>query len=639
MIEKELVWEELGLDSILSYEKSLEEKLDHKLLKNQKGSVLKHSKMLKKPTYAVVMNRYNSTPHKPKLISKTKLDELADPVLGKLTHHVRLKLKGQELPHRYGNSNSPQKTVSNDDGDERTDNRLSQQNFLMNYIPNSASPTKVSHPFQHMSDLAKHSLTLSSSQKSLQKGTAYNSIDEAFLSPIIEENKDSPFSKKSDDLFLTGLEDSGTFHNNLSRQQQNSSNFIAANIQNNKNSFASMLRDRIQQATKINKLVQPMDLEENHQTSPIKGRSDITDAVGSKNHSAHNQNGSQRKAKLQQNINKMNKVKNQPINQRGIKFKPSGNQTDNSKKTGGTRGSVIITNKNLIKSSGYGSQVKRYSNQPKAMVPPRKKEISRGEKSEAKNRESLNLRKRREAAASKQSTFLTADEDETSQKSNSRMNRLVQSRNKGAVRISSSVNNRKKRDPSVDSRRSNISANEKSGINRKNGLSSSLKESKSMPLMKDKRTKAAEPVNVRNYSTKRSVASVPVLLREKVQQSRPYPVSSVFVDSDAQITKHDMLVNDVPSSHQIVSEEQPYIGKLEEENKDLSSIINKLQSFEKSKSSSSLLQAGGKKKPSDNDIQDKQMTTLLKKHAEKLNSYLTNAENHLSEYQQLKDTF
>lgn len=37
------------------------------------------------------MERYQNIPHKPKVITKSKLDELADPIMRKLTHHERMK--------------------------------------------------------------------------------------------------------------------------------------------------------------------------------------------------------------------------------------------------------------------------------------------------------------------------------------------------------------------------------------------------------------------------------------------------------------------------------------------------------------------------------------------------------------------
>lgn len=624
MIEKELVWEELGLDSLLSYEQSIERQLDQKLFKSKPESLKKHAKMLKKPGYAVVIERYKAAPTKPKTISKSKLSELADPVLGKLTHHERQKLEkynGHILPHRSHISNSsPEKSVAvshhYESGDDTADARANQ--FLGNYGSIANHPS----PFHQYNDIRKFP----------SKPMVPEQIqDDSFLSPIIEEN--TPRSNMShqiqnhhsnnnggNGLFLTEMEENG--------------NFIEANIKNNKNSFSSILRNRIQQAQKLNKLLQPIDLQEINHQSPVKGRFE-EQAMSQVNNLHYNQpaasyqqkssaypnsNGIQRKAELKKKII----VTAQSKNPKGIKF--GGQQLPQQQP------------QKKIRSSGYSTEVKRYSNQPKPL--PKKPNNNK---------------------SSQQGIFLTADnqstEDEQSMKERARnrlKNRLSYNPTKqppkrapSKERISSTqvsgkerLNN-KKNDQNMKNNRSSRSSllnskknqeGEENMKGRAKSLTSFNKNKNQDNLANNRNSSNTRQSNKqplpeasvrRNYSIRRSSSSVPDLLRQKVQQNRVEVKSSlepaVIMQSEASINQIGELQHQ-PSSDNI----------------DLSTIINKLQSIEESKGIGSKFQQP-KNKPSDEAIQDKQMTSLLKKHAEKLNQYLNDAQGYLEEYQQLRD--
>ncbi|RYG94507.1 hypothetical protein EON65_57390, partial [archaeon] len=92
VVETDLLWGSLDLNSLL-------EKADYDSPREEqqksppKPVLVKHEKILKKPTYNAVMQRYQALPHGPKFIAKSKLDRLADPVLGKLSKNDRKKVE------------------------------------------------------------------------------------------------------------------------------------------------------------------------------------------------------------------------------------------------------------------------------------------------------------------------------------------------------------------------------------------------------------------------------------------------------------------------------------------------------------------------------------------------------------------
>jgi hypothetical protein len=717
MIEKELLWEELGLDSLLTYEQSLEKKLDSKLLKNKpEAVVIKHHKMLKKPTYAVVMNRYKSEPHKPKIITKSKLSELADPILGKLTHNERLKVEkynGIILPPR----SSPNQTDDERDGDEVTDHRS-------NYLNNS--PLRHPNPFHQINDIKVIHNKIVVSQE-LQ--------EELFLSPIKEESSEFTGRDRGEGLFLTEMEESGNYNRMINAAKNQ--NIIENNIKNNKNSFASLLRDRVQVAQKVSKLLQPIDLEEMNEQSPVKSHllpakqaavpsssSAAANSIYNKAMNPINANQRQRKANLKQQIVQQHSKKSLggAVGGGGANKFMRGVKDDES----------IRSNKK-IKSSGYSSQVKRYSNQPKPLPMKKKKEPEIPEKELKRQLSYQNYRKRME---SNNNTFLTAaggdtTDDENSQKNanNRRSTSITRKRVNIPVRqsnqksVASQKSNNLKNNPR-NNRHANMKDNNDNNNNKNNRRAPSIERNQSKTNLEDKNARYANRRSLpalnrnsknmksadsltdssmntnnkpgRSYGIKRSSASVPALLRQKVEASRPVPTGggggdhSIHINSDVQITELeqiqqlqqqiqqkdqnvvqqlDTLVMESPKRKQ---QQQNHLGSpralerqfsdlstnseanskhqqqnqdimvdngdivLSEDRENLTDLISKLSSFEKQGKINNKPTIRSQKIP-ETKIQDQQMTSLLKKHAEKLNSYISNAEKNLSNYSHLKE--
>lgn len=83
-LEKEILWDTLKLDGLLESKKNaslMQEVFTSSPSKQH--AVVEHQKMLKTPTYSVLMDRYKSLPHDPKLIPKKRLNALADPIRGR----------------------------------------------------------------------------------------------------------------------------------------------------------------------------------------------------------------------------------------------------------------------------------------------------------------------------------------------------------------------------------------------------------------------------------------------------------------------------------------------------------------------------------------------------------------------------
>jgi hypothetical protein len=94
-IDRELLWDELKLDSLIDDTRNASI-LDNVLQSsvNKQKSYVDHQKMISQPNYAVLMDRYGSTPHDPTLIHKKRLDTLADPIRGRYST-----VADQLLPH------------------------------------------------------------------------------------------------------------------------------------------------------------------------------------------------------------------------------------------------------------------------------------------------------------------------------------------------------------------------------------------------------------------------------------------------------------------------------------------------------------------------------------------------------------
>jgi hypothetical protein len=663
MIEKELLWEELGLDSLLTYEQSFENKLDKKLLKNKPASVVNHQKMIKKPTYSAVMNRYNSMPHKPKTITKSKLDELADPVMGKLTKNERLKLEkynGKIMGPRYS-SNQTESGDEDMDEDQAIDfrSRSSLNNDHRGYnSSNSPSPTKSVNPLTQIQAIKNLHNQVVSSQH------LHEEIYQ--LSPIVEESSQH---KDNASLFLTEMEESGNYNKLFSKtpshQNHNQNNIIESNIQHSKNSFAGLLRDRIQNAQKLNKLLQPIELKEGEgNQSPIKGQhqQQQLNRQSSSNTNLAGANQRQRKANLKQQI----------VNHR----KPAGNTK--SSKPGGPFGKNYFQKNNKIsdqdednasvhskdnfrdpltqkpkkiRSSGYAVEVKRYSNQPRPMMVKKKKEVPPPPP------------KARRKYEPPSTTFLTGggggettDDENSVQRqpiARKRNNYPVrasnanirQSQSQKALNVSSSnsILNRR-RGPSVE--RGNKIDGQNKGIIKRSSMSSlpnrnskQMKSQDSLLQNTNNTDPSTKNSNIRNYGIKRSSASVPALLRQKVQSTRSQP--DIEINGEIHIREN----NPIQSSDAQPSQEQSEfpsvdpVDPLQPEDlkkENISELITKLTTFEQQekKKNKPVVKS---QRPSEERVQDQQMTSLLKKHAEKLNSYFSNAEKKLNNYSELKD--
>ena len=144
MIEKDLVWEELELDDLLELgKKSLPQQIQaqqQQQIAAKSKPIAKKMKLLSKPSYSVLMDRYQSLPNAPKGITKSKIDQLADPILGRMTHLEKLTYQ------QYKNHDLPMSTIAS-----TTNSLLSSGGVLHN---NHNSPHKIALP------LMKHPTSL-----------------------------------------------------------------------------------------------------------------------------------------------------------------------------------------------------------------------------------------------------------------------------------------------------------------------------------------------------------------------------------------------------------------------------------------------------------------------------------------------
>jgi hypothetical protein len=171
-------------------------------LKHKSHAQIGHQKMLEKPAYSVLMNRYQSLPHQPKTIKMTKINRLADPVKGRYTSFEKTI---NAAPSSYDEIPSMNRGT-----DVRATNPSG--------FKQTASPTK----------------TLPRNQKKSQSA-----------------------------FFLTGEdddEDDEDVHEHHSPNHQDH-NIIETNKLNARNGFANILRTRVEEAHRIEVLQVPLKLD------------------------------------------------------------------------------------------------------------------------------------------------------------------------------------------------------------------------------------------------------------------------------------------------------------------------------------------------------------------------------------------
>lgn len=206
VMEKDLVWGALGLDSLLyDAEGSIDQEVVARMPKGRKEAVLKHQRMIKKPTYGAIMQRYQSIPHKPKVMLKSRLDRLADPVLGRLTQAERRKYE------QYVEQHSP-----------------------------SISPMRQQQGPEVHSD-----------EKDYDQDVF--SLTAAAHSPMRAKQLFKPSAAAVNGFFMTEPED---------RSPTKPTNPMAGNVRHARHGFASAFRNQVKQAHKLSKLAEPLQINE-----------------------------------------------------------------------------------------------------------------------------------------------------------------------------------------------------------------------------------------------------------------------------------------------------------------------------------------------------------------------------------------
>ncbi len=434
-LEKDLLWDELGLDtllargpaandSILNEPKSLllggsqygvvssvpkfqpifsskNENNELKPLSNiiqdqvyaqqgMKKVMTNHKKMLEKPTYAAIMDRYGSLPHKPKVISKTKLSELADPVLGKLSSLERKELdriqklqEMEERAYRYVPNKKDVVAPSSSQTDDyqnlyehlqrqqKHQENLSKHPYEQTVQQNSTliSPSKnVNYQSQPITECGhddddeaessydEGALFLTESNKRDSRAKIKNqfhnspvSIPQSMAQPVLSSPLNPHASPQRDTETVAAF---------LERLKSSPHDKIDMNIKSSKNGFASMLRDRISFAQKIEKIAPgPMGkkkkIDENDVVSAYQ-RYAVMKKEREKQMEAAKKIARSKPPKIPP---KMNKKTSEVMTKQENVRKSVPKMPDPVKKN--------IAKKKEINSSGYGKEVKRYSVHPK----------------------------------------------------------------------------------------------------------------------------------------------------------------------------------------------------------------------------------------------------------------------------------
>jgi hypothetical protein len=293
----------------------------------QKSQALqKQKKLLQKPGFNVLMGRYNSLPSKPRAISKSKLAQLADPILGRLTNADKGKF--QSILKRKGGMGHI----------ESDDPRVKKIVLSINEEEGDVRLSRMQYP----------------KPKANVEGGFF--MTEA----AIDE----------DDSYEKGYSSPGRQKGTISR--------IQSNISSSKNGFASMIRNRVQDAKKMNKLVKPIEL--------YRGRSDDLDETAKR---AELTNAYKKRLDKLKKANKDIHERNKTMLKR-MKDKRSNLGLDSSmsesSQTGKVRKVGVIKDPKTgrikkVNSSGYGKLVQRFSNQPKPRNPTRQKLVDNNKES------------------------------------------------------------------------------------------------------------------------------------------------------------------------------------------------------------------------------------------------------------------
>lgn len=219
--ESDLLWDELNLGGLVESMKIPDianelETNERKSGKPLSDALIGHQKMLKKPSYNVLMDRYQSLPHKPKTIQKAKINRLADPV------------KGRYINFEKYMDVSPTTKNKHDLVDRQAHDDERHYDFDESRSP-SASPLR----------------------KQQSQQSASNKAQSAFF---LTENTDD----NDDDDYQRG--EYGSSRSPTSRSQADFNNKIEANKQSARNGFAAVLRNRIEEANKIEQLQKPLKI-------------------------------------------------------------------------------------------------------------------------------------------------------------------------------------------------------------------------------------------------------------------------------------------------------------------------------------------------------------------------------------------
>lgn len=319
MVEKDLVWDELELDDLLDLgRKSLAaQQAEAQIIKS--NAHLKQQKLLKKPGFNVLIDRYNSLPSKPKAITMSKLAQLADPIIGRLTNAEKKKY---------------QSIVSKNDGYKHIDSDDPRIQKVVLSINEEEGDVRFSHIPQ---------------PKVKSKAANYDGF---FMTEAIPEEDDSFGGSAS--------QQSPKKHHPVGK-----SSIQSNNIKSSKNGFASLLRNRVHDAKKVSKLAKPLNL--------YKGRSDDLDESVKREEltNAYKQRLSKLK-KANKEIYERNKITLKKAKDKRASLGLESSMSESSLNGKSKKVGVIKDPKTgrikKVAGSGYGKLVQRFTNQPKVRI-------------------------------------------------------------------------------------------------------------------------------------------------------------------------------------------------------------------------------------------------------------------------------
>jgi hypothetical protein len=129
------LWNDLSLGALLNNDSNfVQEVVNTHLQQSTCPNSLardKHKKMLEKPTFGVLMDRYSALPHDPIAIQPRSIERLADPIRGRFSNYDRLVEEiqvpppvGFQSPNNRSRSNSPE--------------------HMRHHVPSTISPSRLS---------------------------------------------------------------------------------------------------------------------------------------------------------------------------------------------------------------------------------------------------------------------------------------------------------------------------------------------------------------------------------------------------------------------------------------------------------------------------------------------------------------